>query len=73
MPDRTPAGEFLKSGQYFLTLGGQQVGAVVFSKRYPYLYTNIAGFACLALSGVPNPITEQLLLLSGTTRMLLPQ
>ena len=67
------ANEFLKGGQYFLTLAGQQVGGIVFSKRYPYLYTNIAGFACLALAGTLNPFTKQLLVLNGTTRMILPQ
>ncbi len=54
------AKEFLKSGQYLLELGGQQTGGIPFSKRYQYLYTNIAGFACLALAGIHNPITEQL-------------
>ena len=54
------AKEFLKSGQYLLQLGGQQTGGIPFSKRYQYLYTNISGFACLALAGVANPITEQL-------------
>jgi hypothetical protein len=67
------AKEYLKSGQYFLTLAGQQVGGIVFSKRYPYLYTNIAGFACLALSGVKNPIEKQLLALVGATRLMMPQ
>ncbi|MBI4463577.1 MAG: hypothetical protein HY647_02630 [Acidobacteria bacterium] len=58
---------FLKSGQYLLSLGGEQVGGMVFSKRYQYLYTNISGFACLALAGAigdgsagKNPLTEQL-------------
>ena len=54
------AKEFLKSGQYLLQLGGQQTGGIPFSKRYQYLYTNITGFACLALAGVVNPIAEQL-------------
>jgi len=54
------AKEFIKGGQYFLTLGGQQVGGVVFSKRYQYLYTNISGFACMALAGTKCPLTEQL-------------
>ena len=50
------AKEFLKSGQYLLELGGQPTGGIPFSKRYQYLYTNIAGFACLALAGIQNPI-----------------
>jgi len=54
------AKEFLKSGQYLLQLGGQQTGSIPFSKRYQYLYTNISGFACLALAGIQNPIAEQL-------------
>ncbi|MBI2820385.1 MAG: hypothetical protein HYX73_10430, partial [Acidobacteria bacterium] len=67
------AQEFIKGGQYFLTLQATPVGGIVFSKRYPYLYTNIAGFACLALAGTVNPITQQVRILSGTTRMILPQ
>lgn len=55
------AKDYIKGGQYLLTLGGEQVGGVQFSKRYSsYLYTNVSGFACLALSGVVNPATEQL-------------
>jgi hypothetical protein len=54
------AKEFLRSGQYLLSLGGQQTGGIPFSKRYQYLYTNIAGFACMALAGAQNPIVEQL-------------
>ena len=50
----------LKSGQYLQTLGGEPVGGIVFSKRYRYLYTNISGFACMALAGTRNPFTEQL-------------
>jgi hypothetical protein len=65
--------EYVKSGQYFLTLAGQQVGGIVFSKRYPYLYTNIAGFACMALAGTLNPFTEQLPMGLGVSRMILPQ
>ncbi|MBI2815449.1 MAG: hypothetical protein HYX72_00770 [Acidobacteria bacterium] len=56
----TLAKEFIKGGQYFLVLGGQQVGGVVFSKRYQYLYTNISGFACMALAGTKCPLIEQL-------------
>jgi hypothetical protein len=70
----TAAREYVKAGQYFLTLGGQQVGGIVFSRRYPYLYTNIAGFACLALANTLNPFTEQLPMPGlGVSRMLLPQ
>ena len=65
------AKEFLKSGQYLLQLGGQQVGGIPFSKRYQYLYTNIAGFACLALAGTENPFTEQLRF--SESRLVLPQ
>jgi len=50
---------------------GQQVGGVQFSKRYQYLYTNISGFACLALAGTPNPFTEQLRF--SESRMVMPQ
>jgi len=46
---------FVKGGQYFLQLGGELVAGLVFSKRYPYLYCNIAGFACLALAGAIDP------------------
>lgn len=65
------AKQHLKSGQYLFDLAGEQVAGVVFSKRYQYLYTNIAGFACLALSGVSNPITEQLML--SVNRVVVPQ
>jgi len=65
------AKEFLKSGQYLLQLGGQQVGGIPFSKRYQYLYTNIAGFACLALAGTENPFPEQLRF--SESRLVLPQ
>ena len=65
------AKEFLKSGQYLLQLGGQQVGGIPFSKRYQYLYTNIAGFACLALAGTENPIVEQLRF--SESRLVQPQ
>ena len=51
---------YVKSGQWLMNLGGNPVGGIVFSKRYPYLYTNQAGFACLALAGTLNPFTEQL-------------
>ncbi|MBI4443518.1 MAG: hypothetical protein HY649_09120 [Acidobacteria bacterium] len=54
------AKEFLKGGQYLLSLGGEPVGGIVFSKRYQYLYTNISGFACMALAVAQNPIAEQL-------------
>jgi len=50
----------LKGGQYFVTVGGVACGGIVFSKRYAYLYTNISGFACLALAGALCPFTEQL-------------
>jgi hypothetical protein len=49
------------------------VGGIVFSRRYPYLYTNIAGFACLALASTVNPFTEQLRTTTGLTRMIMPQ
>lgn len=49
------AKNFIKSGQYLLELDNQLVAGVVFSKRYPYLYCNIAGFACLALAGALSP------------------
>jgi len=65
------AKEFLKSGQYLLQLGGQQTGGIPFSKRYPYLYTNIAGFACLALAVAQNPFPEQLRF--SESRLVLPQ
>jgi hypothetical protein len=35
----------IKAGQYLSTLGGEAVGGIAFSRRYPYLYTNIAGFS----------------------------
>jgi hypothetical protein len=65
------AKDHLKSGQYLLDLAGEQVGGIVFSKRYRYLYTNIAGFACMALSGITNPIAEQLML--SVNRTVMPQ
>ncbi|MGH9785088.1 MAG: hypothetical protein ACRD88_12985, partial [Terriglobia bacterium] len=65
------AKDFLKSGQFLLQLGGQQVGGIPFSKRYQYLYTNIAGFACLALAGAQNPFAEQLRF--SESRLVLPQ
>ena len=65
------AKNYVKSGQYFVMIGGVQVGGVVFSKRYQYLYTNISGFACMALAGVANPITEQLKL--SISRMIMTQ
>lgn len=60
------AKDFVKAGQYFKTLGGELTGGITFSKRYQYLYTNIAGFAALALAEAvqagagKNPFTEQL-------------
>ena len=60
------AKNYIKSGQYFLTIDDELVAGVVFSKRYPYLYTNIAAFSCIALAGAitleagQNPIDEQL-------------
>ena len=65
------ANNSLKGGQYFVNIGGQQCGGILFSKRYQYLYTNISGFACMALSGVLNPITEQLML--SMNRTVMPQ
>ena len=65
------AKEHLKAGQYLLSLGGQPVGGILFSKRYQYLYTNIAGFACLALAAAQNPLAEQLKF--SETRMVMPQ
>ncbi len=65
------AKEYLKGGQYLLSLSGEQAGGIVFSKRYRYLYTNISGFACLALSGVVNPISEQLQF--SASRMVMAQ
>ena len=65
------AKDHLKAGQYLLDLGGQPVGGIQFSKRYQYLYTNISGFACLALAGTPNPFTEQLRF--SESRMVMPQ
>jgi len=65
------AAQYLKDGQYFVTIGNVQTGGIVFSKRYPYLYTNISGFACMALAGAVNPITEQLQL--STSRMVMKQ
>ena len=64
------AAEYIKAGQYLLDLGGVQVGGVVFSKRYQFLYTNISGFACLALAATVNPFSEQLRL--GTSRVTRP-
>ena len=54
------AKEHIKAGQYLLDIGGVQAGGVVFSKRFQFLYTNISGFACMALAGTTNPLTEQL-------------
>ncbi|MCH7978796.1 MAG: hypothetical protein IH935_07450 [Acidobacteria bacterium] len=54
------AKEHIKAGQYLLDMGGVQAGGVVFSKRFQFLYTNISGFACMALAGTTNPFTEQL-------------
>jgi hypothetical protein len=71
IPALTAAKEHLKSGQYLLDVSGEQVGGILFSKRYQYLYTNIAGFACLALSGSTTPITQQLRI--GTTRLITAQ
>jgi hypothetical protein len=65
------AKEYLKGGQYLLSLDGEQVGGIVFSKRYRYLYTNISGFACMALAGAVNPITEQLQI--SESRMVMRQ
>ena len=65
------AKQSLKGGLYLLNLGGAQVGGIVFSKRYPYLYTNISAFACLALAGTHNPFTEQLKV--SQARMLMTQ
>ncbi len=65
------AKSFLKAGQYLMALGGRTVGGIVFSKRYQYLYTNISGFACMALAGIRNPFTEQLKL--SQSRMVMPQ
>ncbi|MBI3894475.1 MAG: hypothetical protein HY313_00950 [Acidobacteria bacterium] len=65
------AKEHLKAGQYLLTLGGQPVGGILFSKRYQYLYTNIAGFTCLALAAAQNPFDEELKF--SASRMVMPQ
>ncbi|MBI4458519.1 MAG: hypothetical protein HY648_00495, partial [Acidobacteria bacterium] len=65
------AKEHLKSGQYLMNLGDELVGGVLFSKRYQYLYSNIAGFACLALAAAQNPFTEQLKF--SESRMVMPQ
>lgn len=67
------ARQFIKDGQYFLTLQATPLGGIVFSKRYPYLYTNITGFACLALAGTRNPFTEQLPVGLGVSRIIMPR